>query len=272
MKTKKYGLLRIGFLNDTQEFDEGYELLKKYVFEFINSNKESLKLETNQCIDDVMQCIKDTIVFSASFSKNGDLLSQWRSYTPKDGGFSLGFAQDEMLRDISHDGAFLQFDNCIYDTAEQDRQAKLIGETYIQGFELHGVEKMNFRNCLLDYLHFIIRCKNSHFVDEDEVRMATFIHKELMDISIHQLQNIPAGDFRIGGPMMLYKNQEIKFRSKANLLIPYMVQTINIESIKQIVIGPSHQSELAEESLRFFLKAIGLDIEIVKSEIPFRNI
>jgi hypothetical protein len=66
-------------------------------------------------------------VYVASFTEEGDLLSQWRGYCPK-GGFSVGFASN-LLSDVAnkHDSFLLP---CIYDFKIQKKLLEELLATY----------------------------------------------------------------------------------------------------------------------------------------------
>lgn len=47
------------------------------------------------------------------------------------------------------------------------------------------------RDSLYHWLLFVISAKNEHFKEEQEVRLATYIHKELETIDIISMSNGP---------------------------------------------------------------------------------
>ena len=66
------------------------------------------------------------LVFVVSFTEKGNLLSQWRGYTPHGQGVSLGFTTEHITTAAA--AASFQLGRCIYDLETQDRRvADLLG-------------------------------------------------------------------------------------------------------------------------------------------------
>jgi len=261
------------FLNDTEEFQDGFNRLQ------ISLNKTlqnpQLTETTRQALNDMLKLLTNTIVLSTSFSKNGDLLSQWRSYTPIEGGFAIGFDRTLLNIQYQDDESYINFFDCIYDKDEKQRLSELFGETTL--LELNRLKKFDnnlrtsFDHMMYHLLLFIISSKNNNFSEEKEIRLATYIHKDLVEIDIENMSHSNASTVQYENGRKLYSKKELLFRSKSNLLIPYIEQVIDLKSIKEIIVGPTTNKDTVIKSLEFFIKSLDLNIEIKSSNIPYRT-
>ncbi len=76
-------------------------------------------------------------------------------------------------------------------------------------------------------------------------------------------------------------NNDIQYRMRENILIPYVEIEISLDCIKRIHIGPIRDQELAYASMSSFVRGIEKEwqvesnnieywLEVVKSDIPYR--
>ena len=67
------------------------------------------------------------------------------------------------------------------------------------------------------------------------------------------------------------KKQEISFRNKNSIVIPYIKKEIeSIDFITRITIGPTNQIDIATKGIKELLHYYQRDVDVVKSEIPLR--
>ena len=67
------------------------------------------------------------------------------------------------------------------------------------------------------------------------------------------------------------KKQEISFRSKNRMVIPYIKKQVeSIDFITRITIGPTNQIDITAKGISELLHYYQRDVDIVKSEIPLR--
>jgi hypothetical protein len=264
------------FLNDTEEFKDGYNRLTQSINDCLKKNDKTLSDATKETVKELLILLDNTLVLSTSFSKNSDLLSQWRSYCPIEGGFSIGFEKKALDKLENHNEFSPRVYDCVYDENEKQRLAKTFGEDLILGYSQKGEFDNNKRTCfkttIYYWLMFVIQSKNISFQEEQEVRLATFMHKEFDEIDIFNMSHHNYFYQNYDESFKIYKNKELSFRTKSNILIPYYERKFDVKSIKEIVIGPSTNQMLARESLEFFIKSLNLDIEIKNSKIPFRSL
>ncbi|PHS65451.1 MAG: hypothetical protein COB09_06765 [Thalassobium sp.] len=247
---KKLWLTDSRFLNDHTEGTEIFSYLEK-AFEKLGVNGSDLKL-TMKKFSDLSIGIDS---YTTSFSTEADLLSQWRGYCPSSGGYCLGFKSlDRNQFEVLGDGTSLTQwlidpQPCIYLEDKKIQLANIIANTLLEwlgGNESKDHLKYQF---MMQFHNMKMLYKSSHFKEESEARVIVNVHNDQMAI-----------------PM---------FRTKSNLVVPYLNLIFQPRIIKEIIIGPSSKKELAKLGLQIFLKSLGPDfahINIRHSSIPYRNI
>lgn len=269
IENKELWLTGHEYMNDVQEFDDGFQLLKVKIREyFVSANIAS---HVQAIIEHIISRLETTLAFSCSFSNEPDLLSQWRSYCPEDGGFSIGFDQKTLSNSVSFPGSssnMRNFENCIYEPEEKLRQALLYAEHCTNGlFEqmANGRSSGAYYVTFLSLLTFCLRCKNEHFREESEVRLFTYAHN-----SMELIQVSDGSDFV---PQSLFAEEKISFRTNKNIFTPYIKQKFDISAVKEVYIGPCKNYDTVLKGLTLFLRSQGLHDQVVvrKSDIPFRR-
>lgn len=269
IENKELWLTGHEYMNDVQEFDDGFQLLKVKIREyFVSANIASHDQAT---IEHIISRLETTLAFSCSFSNEPDLLSQWRSYCPEDGGFSIGFDQNTLSNSVSFPGSssnMRNFENCIYEPEEKLRQALLHAEHCTNGLikqMANGRSSGAYYVTFLSLLTFCLRCKNEHFREESEVRLFTYAHN-----SMELIQVSDGSDFV---PQSLFAEEKISFRTNKNIFTPYIKQKFDISAVKEVYIGPCKNYDTVLKGLTLFLRSQGLHDQVVvrKSDIPFRR-
>ena len=264
------------FLNDTQEFKDGFSRLKKSVDECMLKYDDRLHDDTKDSVSEMMSLLENTIILSTSFSKHADLLSQWRSYCPSQGGFAIGFDKECLGKLEGHSEFSPRLFECVYDEKEKNRLAKLFGEDAVLAHDRleHFLKdkRMHFKSTIYYWLKFVIESKNMHFKEEDEVRFATYIQEDLNEVDIKGMSHSNYSAAYYPNGIKVFQNRPLSFRTKANILVPYFEYEFDLNAIKEIVIGPCANLKLVKESIEFFCKNLALDIDVKCSEIPYRNL
>lgn len=257
------------FLNDENEYSEGLRLLTKEINSIKARNPHALRSNQSDALSLIENEISNCMVFSCSFSEEGDLLSQWRSYCPLEGGFAIGFSENKLGQAICGHNAnnnIRKLENCIYGK-EKLRQAEVIADGCLKGLSLHFDQNPRdiFHSTLLEFMFYACRSKNDYFQEEREVRLYTAASADLAVKSIKDDRGFP--------PINYFSKEEIQFRTTSNIVIPYLIQDFPSDAIAEIIIGPSKNFSIAKQGLEMFLLTKGLSdgIEIKKSSIPFRR-
>ncbi|MBK0097467.1 DUF2971 domain-containing protein [Erwinia sp. S63] len=254
------------FLNDTEESKCGYKIIKDTLLEFsdfpLNYPQDLISDIKNSLIflgDNPELIIEPPSIFVASFSKDKDSLSQWRSY----GMHAIGIDENTLKTEIERHGDTNIFLKCHYITNNKEsvNYAISIIKSFLLPLLLSAWVKLDDKNILGHlYLYLIIYSmgfKHAGFRDESEVRIII---------------------------ASIWNDERIKFRTRGDYLIPYWELDIPQQALREIVIGPVEDRYLAETSLQMFANSIvmgrlksGNDknraaLEVRCSEIPFRSI
>jgi len=213
----------IRYLNDHNEYKEGEKIIRS-VFDAkgaalpaANASKIIKHLES------YFHSSKASYTFIGSFSRGEDLLSQWRGYCPKAGGYAFEFEINE-LKDFC-----APLHECIYDDAAKIANAESLFDfaerVIVKG---KGNKSKFFQTTWANVAKF----KNSGFSEENEARAVIF-----------KKQNDPA----------------IRFRARDNLLIPYIEIEVPYDKLKAVWVGPCQNPDLASESLGRFIEHLARD-------------
>ena len=241
------------YLNDAAELTYGLRLAKE---RFENAAK---KLSSaNVALQNWGNTIEklDARVCVASFSRDGDSLSQWRAYGPIAIGFKFeslmfGYANTVSTRPV------------IYDTDVQmqllDLFAHLCASAYAQDQKSHpdNVEKLyeDGTDRLVDLTAFF---KDPAFADERELRMVHVENPRVFEsLSIEQAPH--------------------RFRASERLLVPY-VTTRDVArdypdklSLEEVVIGPCPHAEVLQRGVKELLSTRGYgSVQVRRSIVPLR--
>jgi hypothetical protein len=227
---KRLRFTNINSLNDKSEYKYGIELLKNRIVEFENNNKIENKFDT-KLLDEFSFSDK---LYSISFTENGNDLAFWNSYyVDKITPVSIGFIHDKVFSE-----EFI-INYCIYD------------DPYL----MMGKERYKWFRQIFDIGNIIEISKNREYIH------FTF-----------QTAHIKQKAFEIEKEW-----RAISFRSKNGLFgtfprngneIEYFDEHFNIESINEIIVGPSKQQKLNCQEIESLISNHGLNCLIKKSDIP----
>jgi hypothetical protein len=268
VETGRIRATHIRYLNDWSEAQTLWTFVLKRLHERRDSSKST---EENANLSEIISLAHARRLpseFVASFSEEGDDLSQWRSYCPGEAGFSIGFSSaalhsqwvsDPAGREPSFVGA--QLHKIIYlnesDTSEIDLHIDGIVKLAAlpQGIEgIGGPDVM--KRFVVAWLTVIAPSyKNSAFRSESEWRLVlTKPHKPM-----------PGQRFRAGKSTLIpYIEVDIDRETDPKLSKDYM--------IRKVIVGPTPNSDLAFEAVQslFLSKGHG-DVLVEKSAIPYRH-
>ena len=252
------------FLNDKLEFKKGLEIFEQKINSFSDNN----------LINDygLLQKIKDKFKLSnssnryvACFSLKGDLLSHWRAYSNDGKGVCIAFNGNKLINFFDSTKGF----PIIYDKIKQEQIADIViyqaFNFYLQNKEkfLSSLSESEFAEKISEKMFFQIQeyigiFKHTAFQEEKEFRFEIKIDENNTE-------------------------RELKFRNGVNnLFVPYVIEfnseySTNLNDIlfpiKELIIGPSLNSELNIISTTKFLEKNGYDIDkilIKASEVPYR--
>jgi hypothetical protein len=239
-------------MKDSAEFEWGREMFKKVLRE--NKN-EFYKLFRYYIINVVTSAVPDTLPLIASFSRNGDLLSQWRAYAENGTGYSIGFDSNFIFK-----GLGVNINRVVY---EEQEQYKLILNT-LKG--LHTIwtnSEQNFKEIQtpshlfsIDLAYF----KHPSFFEEQEVRIVRLLIKK------GEGYKDPGGNSEINK----IKSLNVLTRKREEIEVKYIKLPIMIrDSIREVVIGPRNRKSI--EQVKELLYGFRLsEISVKKSNSTYR--
>lgn len=260
LREKTIWATNIRYLSDAKEFAYTIEL----ALAMLGKVKGDIESDLSRLIRSLPESSDITAGFVVSFSSQNDLLSQWRGYCPRNGGFTIGFDSERLMK-LAEEQDFA-LSRCIYESEEQDgliRKCIQLAASSMNGAGVSQKETSGFDmdsylkkvgEAELDFVLGMLllgpRIKHPSFSQEDEWRLVS---------------NPPA-----------VKEKKIKFREGMSMIVPYIEFHLStqIESmpIKEITIGPTPHNELSMISIRRLLQANGIRHCSVRcSEIPYRT-
>jgi len=200
--------------------------------------------------------------FCASFSSDGDILSQWRAYADDGCGFAIGFntgyftiepREPEMT---FFDKETLAEWNVVYDRARQDEYLNGWIENYLYYARKYAItdKEENANQSYRLLWTKSITCKNPKFSEEKETRIVYVPH--------------PTEQSRL-----LKKGYRIRSKEITSFYILPFSEERKEPPVARIVLGPKNtaRNDLAE--LLEFIDYCGLNhrqVEIVRSEATYR--
>jgi hypothetical protein len=253
----------IFYMNDYEEVNYGVNLLKSRIQYRIKQNTEIDKEVIfykiyNWIINSFTNTYHSLFVFC--LSEKGNLLSQWRGYTPHGKGISIGFDPTQIRKIVDDQGFRLA--KCLYDVKEQteaiDEIISRLAITFSQ-YPMQAIDTNQYHpNVLNGVIQAISIIKHPSFSEEKEWRILTDV-------------------------FTTYLNDKIKYRTGKTSLIPFIDISLK-ESyfryprratptmFKNVVIGPTPNMGLSMDSLSKYLSNKSASNEIVNSSIPFREL
>ena len=238
------------YLNDVREFSHAVEMAREELHRMMGL-PDSGELQPMLCsMKDSLEGIESVNVCVASFSEEGDSLSQWRAYCGEATGFSVGFS-----------GQFLK---------------SIIGEMWLVPCQYtDDAQKQLIQTLLNDVL---IENQNRRREDEDDLppggnflaylmRYAPILkHRSFMDEK----------EWRIISRPLACSSKRFEYRIGRSMLIPYYRVPLTAKSkpfnIEEVIIGPTPYPEQSTESVKSLLSKFRLEeTQVLTSRVPYRS-
>lgn len=219
-------------LNDKEELIIGYDLLHHIYPENRLENKDGSELHSEYVV---------------SLSKAKDCLPMWTTYGNNGNGVAIGFNEERLTKWLE-EHAF-PHDYCIYDKSlfrskldeeippyywDKDKQLGPLAKIYAQVSHDSLV-------CLL--------LKNPAFCYEEEFRIAKYVD-----------------------PRYPSKNQNIKFRDRNGILVPFIELKLPYNLLECVMLGPTNNYSTNQVTVDLLLKCKGVgNVKVKHSSIPYRE-
>jgi hypothetical protein len=209
---------------------------------------------------------------AACLSQEPDALSMWRAYTPPGRGIRIEFetaklmelADDQDSRLIACDYSLASLQRTI-----QKWQMQVPHWIYSETAEIAA--QFYFTHLLWDATNY----KHSSFEEEKEVRLVRQLpYSHANDNSLPRNSKEYQMEFR-AGKHSLVPFQRFSIRKSANEMSAYTGKENWKWAISSIMIGPSREPQLAQDSILAATNSFGLYLaqdDVKRSSIPFRDI
>jgi hypothetical protein len=233
----------IRFMNDSAEWKHIYDVVEE-LFESSASESDSYRELVGEYRADVSKH-REPDVYLASFSRDGDKLSQWRAYSQGSGGFSLGF-RTSALAEITKPVQFAM-KQCVYGRVEQ---RSLLNQLLSKSLRGEGpFAKMGGAVQFTIFVRFLASSFKHHsFAEEEEWRLVS------------------------SAPV---SSSAVRFRAGGTTLIPYLeadVSAIENLGLEEIVVGPSPNPEQSASAVELLVKSAGhRGIRVRNSATSYRD-
>lgn len=246
---------KIQFLNDDQEFIEYINFIIRVITDNIIID-EATRLFSENLIDRIDR-VRTGNIYVASFSAEGDKLSQWRGYCP-DSGYAMGFDRDLLSEHFTSQG--FNFSQAIYQLPRKNDILKPLGDLY----EMYrGSGMSTAKEDALDefFSPFITslskeapRYKHRGFLEENEWRVYTNLtqwNDDLVDIAVVR------GGLR---PIVKFPLPKITIKDTRDIDI----------GLRVVRIGPGKDGDLREDAIRILLRRKGIYYDrLTRSLLPY---
>ena len=253
----------VRYMNDSVEMKHTADLIRSDIARRMAGGHKNPKL-LNQFLDWVSCRITNGhMLFGASFRSNGNLLSQWRSYSSLGKGVSLGFNSNHILQ--CAESQSFQVGKCIYEPAtQQDLINKIVDAVEILAEE-HGenTDKVK-RKPSQSYYDIFER------IESDLLRIAVILkHPSFQEEE----------EWRIVSPIITdYIASPVLFREGTSMLVPYFEFRLAPSQnepvvMEHIFLGPTPNISLSMNSLTLYLSKMGIRPKegISYCQIPYRQ-
>lgn len=250
---KELWVTKWDYLNDIDEFRVALEVCEAVLKE------EKVKSEVIRAVE---KCVNESVhgnnlsnayyIFSFSCDEDSQLL--WSNYSNYDGiNLEIDFAK--FIENLNYNMLWHGLVNYDFES-----QKECLRKTFYDEFididdfgkikSLNEINRLEGREYEMLILHMSVICelysmffKRGCFESENEYRFVFATEKK----------------------------QEISFRSKNRMVIPYIKKQIeSIDFITRITIGPTNQIDITAKGIRELLHYYQRDVDIAKSEIPLR--
>ena len=277
LASSSFWMTNLRYMNDLSELQYARDLITEVL------ESKSLESSANDVLSEFFRRVKTTFspfeggteVFAACFCENGNLLSQWRAYGGKGGGYAVGLDFFHLVRFLSKQ-CFLR--KVIYERDEQqriimnviDKICSLLNEMT----KNQDVKQADSDNTLPQFCLFLNRILGEYIF--------SFKHPEFMQE--HEWRLVHIWDCN---PILNRESdfRDLKFRTFSGNVIPFC--EVSFENalkasrqddygfsfpIQELVIGPTLNPEFNRQSVTTLLTRINPDHFpiIKKSGIPLR--
>lgn len=246
-------------MNDYLEMHWGYSIWERAATELLPEIGKDFLDAIDQVIHfSGLKCL----VLASCFSRDGDVLSQWRAYADDGNGYAIGFNAKDLLQ------------LPIRPLKVEYRERKQINEVKRIIRALHEVEKdekekfgEEFINACSTIGFDLASYKNPAFSEELEVRLVHLINFKESNGSFKLIDN---GGTAFGKQT---EGQDVKFLMTQDAPKAYLDLSFTnggkVSPIKQVIIGP--KNFVRTTAISVYLETLGIsNVDILRSKASYR--
>lgn len=243
-------------MNDKKEIKYGMEVIEEEIESAKREYEDKLVKEVFlTSIEEEIRNLADEeySIFVTCFCREGDLLSQWRGYADKGGGYSVEFNFNENTRisGINDEQERPYLRKVIYDKEAQKKMAGTLINSVCEicstfpSLERDNPDKKEVWSSVAKYISkilidFAIAFKHEGFEEEKEWRLVRVVRKENVN------------------------ENTVDFRTNGGLIVPYVTTEVveiiseepDIFPVTGAIWGPSHNDDRARRSLNVFVESV----------------
>jgi len=246
-------------MNDSNEMHWGYSRWKAAVSAVYDQVDHEL-------IDEMDKLISSSglsgLPLISCFSRNNDLLSQWRAYADDGKGFAIGFRAKALLN------LPVMPLEVLYDESKQrDEIAQVVLAINEEEKKSKNKRSECFFNSCYSLSFNLAAYKNPFFYEEDEIRL---MHLLSVVESNDFLKLVDLGGYRDG---VAVPGEKINFFMKDSVPVAYIDMSFtsadSLNPIVEVITGPKNHA--LPTAISIYLETLGLgNVKVNKSNIPYR--
>lgn len=299
--SKSIRATNLKFLNDKEEFEHAFLRSKRLLLDLIPIEEAARTMAGSLVIETFERIFTEgplsppnLSLFTASFTVHGDQLSQWRGYSRGSAGVSLGFDLTNS-RKFTAPATPVVFAPCIYSDQVKDSLLRKLIASYLKITLERAMELADMPTVLRsieelekarpdqsheqirdDYLDRALRRANEQVPEAvNELAVSLLRVMALLKHSAFEEEQ----EWRYVFPVFanMPNPPELKFRAKLGTLVPYFEfpligrDSTNSFQLREVILGPGSEDNLAINSTRAFLDSAGLkEVKLSRSRIPYR--
>jgi hypothetical protein len=263
---------------------------KKYR-SFRNDVRKMINALSVERIFDSLLLESKLVYYATCFSRESDLLSQWRGYANDGNGVAIGFFEPHLLKLHNQKDTSINYSTVCYDERKlQNRVKKFINRRFDKLDKFKESTISDYENVLSSLLTWAtynaVFYKNPSFLEEKETRLVYYPFGNIRSLRDRISSGMGVGSFRLYDRMMeqyeYYDESNVhgnfslsrqEFEVRGNRLKSYYdlsFSEIAPYLVSSIVLGP--KTDVNDSDLRLFLYSNDYDcshIKIRKSNIPY---
>lgn len=247
----------IDYFNDPSE----YTILYDACCEMFSSKQSKDNSKNSSSIESIIERNEIDKPFIFSLSEKCDSLYMWQNYSENGQGVCLGFDEDKLK---SNKDSGFELKRCKY--FSKPKILKSLNEIY--GNQMYKL--------LLKSPEIMLHPLQKIDVKGDKLFINTKVLNSLLDNEAEVYKHFAYKHEKEHRIVAKRKIQEINFRVRNNIIIPYITICIPTDCINEIYIGPCANMETTQNSIEQLFKNIKSnnnafpDIEIKTSRVPYR--